>query len=59
MDLSKIPVGVNPPYDVNAIIEIPQGGEPVKYEYVGPSPAGSRRMPTRWTTVAAGGMALP
>src|SRR5437667_3303205 len=32
MDLSKIPVGVNPPYDVNAVIEIPQGGEPVKYE---------------------------
>ncbi len=32
MDISKIPTGVNPPYDVNAIIEIPQGGEPVKYE---------------------------
>ena len=32
MDLSKIPTGENPPYDVNAIIEIPQGGEPVKYE---------------------------
>ena len=32
MDLSKISVGVNPPYDLNAIIEIPQGGEPVKYE---------------------------
>ena len=32
MDLSKIPTGANPPYDVNAIIEIPQGGEPVKYE---------------------------
>jgi inorganic pyrophosphatase len=32
MDLSKIPVGENPPYDVNALIEIPQGGEPVKYE---------------------------
>ena len=32
MDLSKIPVGANPPYDVNALIEIPQGGEPVKYE---------------------------
>jgi inorganic pyrophosphatase len=32
MDLSKIPVGVNPPYDVYALIEIPQGGEPVKYE---------------------------
>lgn len=32
MDLSKIPTGKNPPYDVNAVIEIPQGGEPVKYE---------------------------
>ena len=32
MDLSKISIGENPPYDVNAIIEIPQGGEPVKYE---------------------------
>lgn len=32
MDLSKIPTGVNPPYDVYAVIEIPQGGEPVKYE---------------------------
>ena len=32
MDLSKIATGVNPPYDLNAIIEIPQGGEPVKYE---------------------------
>src|SRR5258706_6666344 len=29
---AKIPGGVTPPYDVNAIIEIPQGGEPVKYE---------------------------
>jgi inorganic pyrophosphatase len=32
MDVMKISTGVNPPYDVNAIIEIPQGGEPVKYE---------------------------
>jgi inorganic pyrophosphatase len=32
MDLSKIRIGENPPYDVNAVIEIPQGGEPVKYE---------------------------
>jgi inorganic pyrophosphatase len=32
MDLTKIPTGVNPPYDVYAVIEIPQGGEPVKYE---------------------------
>ncbi len=32
MDLSKIPVGRNPPDDVNAVIEIPQGGLPVKYE---------------------------
>jgi inorganic pyrophosphatase len=32
MDLDKIPVGRNPPWDVNAIIEIPLGGAPVKYE---------------------------
>ncbi|MDG2521504.1 inorganic diphosphatase [Caulobacter segnis] len=32
MDLSKIPTGKNPPYDLYAVIEIPQGGEPVKYE---------------------------
>lgn len=32
MDISRIPVGVNPPYDINALIEIPQGGAPVKYE---------------------------
>ena len=32
MDINRIPTGANPPYDVNALIEIPQGGEPVKYE---------------------------
>ena len=32
MRIDKIPIGVNPPYDLNVIIEVPQGGEPVKYE---------------------------
>jgi inorganic pyrophosphatase len=32
MDISKIPVGTHPPKDVNVIIEVPAGGEPVKYE---------------------------
>lgn len=32
MDLSKIPSGVNPPSDVNVVIEVPLGGEPIKYE---------------------------
>lgn len=32
MDISKIPIGDNPPDEVNALIEIPQGGYPVKYE---------------------------
>ena len=32
MNLSQIPVGDNPPYEVNVVIEIPQGGAPVKYE---------------------------
>jgi inorganic pyrophosphatase len=32
MDVKKIPIGNNPPYEVNVIIEIPMGGSPVKYE---------------------------
>lgn len=32
MDISKIPCGSNPPEDVNVIIEVPIGGEPIKYE---------------------------
>lgn len=32
MDLSKIPIGQNPPRDINVLIEIPQGGIPIKYE---------------------------
>lgn len=33
MDLSKISVGVNPPSDVNVIIEVPMNSMPVKYEF--------------------------
>ncbi len=33
MDLNLIPAGRNPPKDVNAVIEIPLGGVPVKYEF--------------------------
>jgi len=32
MDISKIPAGAHPPQDINVVIEIPQGGAPVKYE---------------------------
>ena len=32
MNIDLIPIGKNPPYDVNVIIEIPIGGQPVKYE---------------------------
>ena len=32
MDLSKISAGRNPPSDLHALIEIPVGGTPVKYE---------------------------
>ena len=33
MDISKISVGKNPPENLNVIIEVPTGGEPVKYEF--------------------------
>jgi inorganic pyrophosphatase len=32
MDISKIAVGREPPHDINVIVEIPEGGRPVKYE---------------------------
>lgn len=33
MRIEKIPVGKNPPWDLNIIIEIPLGGAPMKYEF--------------------------
>ena len=32
MRLDAIPIGKNPPHDINVIIEVPVGGEPIKYE---------------------------
>jgi len=32
MNLDAIAVGENPPHDINVIIEVPIGGEPIKYE---------------------------
>src|SRR3954470_3786234 len=32
MDISRIPIGRAPPEDINVIVEIPQGSDPVKYE---------------------------
>jgi inorganic pyrophosphatase len=32
MNLDAIPIGNNPPEDINVVIEVPIGGEPIKYE---------------------------
>jgi inorganic pyrophosphatase len=32
MNLDAVPAGNNPPEDVNVVIEVPIGGEPIKYE---------------------------
>jgi inorganic pyrophosphatase len=32
MIIEKIKIGTNPPEDINVIIEVPIGGEPIKYE---------------------------
>ena len=32
MRIDAIPIGQNPPHDVNVVIEVPIGGEPIKYE---------------------------
>jgi inorganic pyrophosphatase len=33
MNLDLISIGENPPQDVNVIVEVPIGGEPIKYEW--------------------------
>jgi inorganic pyrophosphatase len=33
MDIKKIPFGKNPPEEINVVIEIPSGSDPVKYEF--------------------------
>ena len=33
MRIDLIPVGKSPPDDINVVIEVPTGGEPVKYEF--------------------------
>jgi len=32
MRIDKIAAGKNPPFDVNVLVEVPIGGEPIKYE---------------------------
>ena len=32
MNLNAISIGKNPPHEVNVVIEVPIGGEPIKYE---------------------------
>ena len=32
MRIDLIPAGANPPHELNVVIEVPIGGEPVKYE---------------------------
>ena len=32
MRIDAIPLGKDPPHDINVIIEVPLGGEPIKYE---------------------------
>ena len=39
MRLDAVPIGKNPPFDINVVIEVPVGGEPIKYEMDKPSGA--------------------
>jgi inorganic pyrophosphatase len=32
MRIEAIPIGYHPPHDINVVVEVPIGGEPVKYE---------------------------
>ena len=37
MNLAAVPIGIDPPNEVNVVIEVPIGGEPIKYEMHKPS----------------------
>ncbi len=39
MRLDAVPIGIDPPREVNVVIEVPIGGEPIKYEMDKPSGA--------------------
>jgi len=39
MRLDAVPIGNDPPHEVNVVIEVPIGGEPIKYEMDKPSGA--------------------
>jgi inorganic pyrophosphatase len=39
MRLDAVPIGKDPPHEVNVVIEVPIGGEPIKYELDKPSGA--------------------
>ena len=39
MRLDAVPIGNDPPHEVNVVIEVPIGGEPIKYELDKPSGA--------------------
>jgi inorganic pyrophosphatase len=39
MNLAAVPIGIDPPNEVNVVIEVPIGGEPIKYEMHKPSGA--------------------
>jgi hypothetical protein len=43
MRIDAISIGEKPPHDVNVIIEVPVGGQPIKYEM--DKDAGTRRRP--------------
>ena len=39
MNLAAVPIGRDPPNEVNVVVEVPIGGEPIKYEMHKPSGA--------------------
>ena len=33
MDIRKVPIGANPPHEINVIIEVSLRSDPIKYEF--------------------------
>ena len=33
MDIRKVPIGTNPPFEINVLIEVSLRSDPIKYEF--------------------------
>jgi inorganic pyrophosphatase len=54
VDIEAISIGNDPPHEVNVVVEVPIGGEPIKYEMDKKAGTGRRPLPLYADALSAG-----